>query len=398
MADRKIRTAERTQKTASTACGTVMVQVKKIEPDKRSLLKFVKFGIDLYDGNPYYVPPLVLDELGTLSPGKNPAFDFCESVYFMAYRDGKPVGRIAGIINNQVNDRDHTHVARFGFLDFIDDPEVSKALFKALEKWARDMGMRKLIGPLGFTDMDREGLLIEGFEELSTMATNYNYPYYAEHLEALGFKKESDWVEFLMEVPDELPERFNRIANLVKDKYKLRVVKYTSRKRAKAEYGHALFHLINEAYRNLYQYSQLTERQIEYYIDYYLDLLNMDLLSFVVDQTGKLVGIGISMPSMSRALQKSRGKFMPLGWYHLLKGLKGKNDRVDLLLVAIHPDYQNKGVNALLFQDLVPYYIKYGYKYAESNPELETNNKVQSQWELFKPRQHRRRRSYAKKL
>lgn len=375
-----------------------MIEIKRIEAKKNQLRKFTKFQIDLYSGNEYYVPPLVMDDVNSLLPEKNPAFDFCESIYFMAYRDGKPVGRIAGIINRQVNEKSHSRDCRFGFMDFIDDREVSAALFKALTSWAKEKGMNRLIGPLGFTDMDREGVLIEGFDELSTMATNYNYPYYAEHLEAIGFKKDSDWVEFLLKVPEKIPERFDRIATLVRKKYNLHVKKFTSRQEAKRQYGHALFHLINEAYKNLYQYSKLTEKQIEYYIDYYLGLLNLDLVTFVVNSHGKLVGVGISMPSMSRGLQKSRGKFLPFGWYHLLKGLKWKNDRVDLLLVAVHPDYQNKGVNALLFQDLVPQYIKYGYIYAESNPEMETNSKVQSQWELFEPRQHRRRRSYAKKI
>lgn len=375
-----------------------MIEIKQIEPTKANLKKFTQFQIDLYDGNPYYVPPLVSDDVATLLPEANPAFDFCEAAYFMAYRDGKPVGRIAAMINRQVNEKSGSKDARFGFIDFIDDPEVSSALLKAAENWGRKKGMTKIIGPLGFTDLDHEGMLVNGFEELSTMATIYNYPYYPEHMEKHGYKKESDWLEFLMEVPDEIPEKYNRIAEIVKKKFGLRVLKYTNRKRIKMEYGHALFHLINDAYKDLYQYSMLTERQIDHYIDVYLNLLNLDLVTLIVDANGKLVGVGISMPSMSRALQKSKGKMLPFGWYHLLKGLKGKNDRVDLLLVAVHPDYQNKGVNALLFQDLIPYYIKNGYKYAESNPEMESNAKVQSQWEYFTTRQHRRRRSFAKKL
>lgn len=374
------------------------LEIKKIEPTRPNLRRFIEFQNDLYKGNRYYVPPFMMDEIETLSHGKNPAFDFCESEYFMAYRDGKPVGRVAGIINSQVNESTGKKTARFGFLDFVDDKEVSTALMSTVEQWARSKGMDRIIGPLGFTDMDREGLLIEGFEELSTMATNYNYPYYAGHLEALGYAKESDWMEFQMKVPDRIPERFDRIATLVSKKYNLRVLKYKQRKAIKEEYGHALFHLINEAYKNLYQYSQLTERQIDYYIDYYLNLLDLDLVTLIVDDDDKLVGVGISMPSLSRGLQKSGGKLFPFGWMHLLKALKGKNDRVDLLLVAIHPDYQNKGVNAMLFQDLIPQYIRKGYVYAESNPEMETNAKVQSQWEAFEPRQHRRRRSYFKKL
>lgn len=375
-----------------------MIEIKRIEPTKSNLRKFTQFQIDLYDGNPYFVPPLVSDDVATLSPDKNPAFDFCEGAYFLALRDGKPVGRVAGIINRQVNEQSGDKNARFGFIDFIDDHEVSEKLMEAVENWAREKGMTAIIGPLGFTDLDHEGMLVDGFEELSTMATIYNYPYYPEHLERLGYTKDSDWVEFLMEVPDAIPEKYNRIADIVKNKFGLRVLKYKDRKKIKNEYGRALFNLVNDAYANLYEYSRLTDRQIDYYINIYLDLLNLDLVTLVVDKDDKLVGIGISMPSMSRALQKSKGKFLPFGWYHLLKGLKGKNDRVDLLLVAVHPDYQNKGVNALLFQDLIPYYIKNGYKYAESNPEMETNAKVQSQWEYFNNRQHRRRRSFKKEL
>lgn len=375
-----------------------MIEIKKIEPNKRDLRKFVKFEIDLYEGNPYYVPPLVSDDVNTLSPDVNPAFEFYDYAYFMASRDGKPAGRIGVFINRNLNKKQHSKDARFGWLAFIDDEEVSAALLGAAEKWARDKGMTKLIGPLGLTDMDREGLLIEGFEELSTMATNYNYPYYAEHLEKLKYKKESDWIEFQLKVPEEVPERFSRIADLVKRKYNLRVLKYTSKKRIKKEYGHALFRLINLAYKDLYEYSQLTEKQIDYYIDIYLGLLNLDLVPLIVDEHGKLIGVGVALPSMSRGLQRSHGEFLPFGWYHLLKGLKGKNDKVDLLLVAVHPEYQNKGVNSLLFQDMLPHFIANGYEFAESNPELETNSKVQSQWDLFEPRQHRRRRSYSKKI
>lgn len=375
-----------------------MVEIKRIEPTPSQLRKFTQFQIDLYKGNPWFVPPLVSDDVATLNPKKNPAFDFCDAAYFMAFRDGKPVGRIAGIINRQVNEKEGKKAVRFGFVDFIDDREVSAALFRAVEEWGSSQGMDHIIGPLGFTDLDHEGMLVEGFEELSTMATIYNFPYYPEHMEALGYGKESDWVEFLMEVPERIPDKYNRIADIVKRKYGLKVLKYKSRSKIKKEYGQALFHLINDAYKDLYEYSPLTDRQIEYYIDVYLGLLNLDLVTLIVEEDGRLVGVGISMPSMSRGLQKSRGKMLPFGWYHLLKGLKGRNDRVDLLLVAVRPEYQNKGVNALLFQDLIPHYIKNGYRYAESNPELETNAKVQGQWDYFENRQHRRRRSFSKKL
>lgn len=375
-----------------------MIEIRRLRLKSGDLKKFTRFQIDLYKGNPYYVPPLVSDDVRTLLPEKNPAFDFCDAACFMAYRDGKPVGRIATIVNRKVNDREGKKDCRFGFVDFTDDPEVSEALFRAAEDWAREKGMKTLTGPLGFTDLDHEGLLVDGFEELGTMATIYNYPYYASHLERLGFEKQADWVEFLMEVPDAIPEKYSRIAEIVKRKFNLRVLKFKSRSEIKKQYGRALFELINESYDKLYEYSPLSPRQIDYYIDLYLGLLNLDLVTLIVDSDDRLVGVGISMPSMSRALQKSQGRLFPTGWIHLLKGLKGKNDRVDLLLVAVKPEYQNKGVNALLFTDLIPQYIRYGYKWGESNPELETNSKVQSQWEYFKNRQHRRRRSYTKKI
>ena len=374
------------------------IEIRQITPTRSELKKFVQFQIDLYEGNAFFVPPLISDDVNTLDPQKNPAFDFTDAAYFMAYRDGKPVGRIVGMINRQVNEKLGEADARFGWIDFTDDAEVCRLLLKSVEDWARSKGMKKVVGPLGFSDLDYEGTLIEGFDELSTMATIYNYPYYGPHIEAAGYEKESDWVEFLMEVPAEMPERYNRVAEIVKNKLGLRVVKFKNRKKIKDAYGRAIFELVNESYKDLYQYSPLTDRQIDHYIDLYLGLLNLDLVCLIVDKENTLVGIGIALPSMSRALQKSKGKMFPFGWYHLLKGLKGKNDRVDLLLVAIRPDLQSKGANALIFQDLIPQFQKYGYKYAESNPEMESNDKVQNQWTIFNPRQHKRRRSYAKKL
>ena len=365
---------------------------------KKELKKYVQFGIDLYAGNPCYVPPLVIDEVDTLLPGKNPAFEFCSAQSFMAMRDGKPVGRITGIVNRLVNERSGKRQARFGFVDFVDDPEVSAALFAAVEDWARSQGMHEIIGPMGFSDMDHEGMLIEGFDEMGTMATIYNYPYYRDHIEALGYGKDVDWVEFRMTVPDKVPDKMMRISDIVRKKYGLRNIKFTSAKKIKEQYGVALFELINEAYDDLYGYSPLTPRQINYYIDLYLGIIRLEYVSVIVDADDRLVGIGISIPSFSAALRKSRGKLLPFGWYHMLKALKGHNDVIDLLLVAIKPEYQSKGVNALLFSDLIPIYIKNNIKFAESNLELESNESVQSQWQYFERRQHRRRRAFRKKL
>ncbi|MDE5928929.1 MAG: N-acetyltransferase [Muribaculaceae bacterium] len=374
------------------------VTVKEIAPTSEQLRKYVQFGIDLYKGNDCYVPPLIFEEIATLAPEKNPAFDYCSAQSFMAYRDGKPVGRITAIINSAVNNKYGERTMRFGFVDFIDDAEVVDALFKAAEDWGRSRGMNKIVGPMGFTDMDHEGMLTEGFNEMSTMATIYNYPYYPEHMKRMGFGKEVDWVEFRMTVPDAVPEKYQRIADIVARKYKLSVKKYTSRKKIKEEYGHALFQLINEAYDGLYGYSPLTDRQIDYYIDLYLGVIRLEDVCVVVDENGALVAIGISMPSLSQALRRCGGKLFPTGWYHLWKAIRGKVDVVDLLLVAVKPEYQSKGVNALIFADLIPAYIKNGYKYAESNLELEGNESVQKQWEYFERRQHRRRRAWSKNI
>ena len=373
------------------------IEIRKIDT-KCGLKKFVKWGIDLYKGNECFVPPLVMDDVNTLDPKNNPAFDFCESIYFMAYDDGKPVGRIAGIINNVVNEKTGKKTLRFGWVDFIDDPRVSEALFRAVEVWGRSKGMEEIVGPLGFSDMDPEGMLVEGFDQEGTMATIYNYPYYPKHLEAMGFEKEADWIEFRMTIPDGIPERYQRISDIIKRKYELSTPKYTSAKKLVKDYGQAIFQLINEAYSELYGYSPLTPRQINRYISMYIPVLRLDNISLIVDKDKKLIGVGIAMPSMSKALIKCRGRMFPFGWIHLLKALRGQNDVVDLLLVAVKPEYQSKGVNSLLFTDLIPCFIKNGYKFAESNPELELNQKVQSQWGYFETRQHKRRRAYRKPL
>lgn len=374
------------------------VEIREINPTKSELKKYTEFGIDLYKDNPYYVPPLIKDDVETLSPGKNPAFDHCKAKSWMAFRDGKPVGRITGIINSLVNERSGRNDVRFGFTDFIDDDEVADALFDTLARWGRDNGMTSIVGPMGFTDLDHEGMLTFGFEELGTMATIYNYPYYPRQMERMGFTPDAEWVEYRITVPDELPDQLARVGEIVKRKYGLRTIKYTSGKKIKEDYGVALFELINEAYDKLYGYSPLTPRQIQYYIDLYLPILKLENVCVIVDKADKLVGIGISMPSMSKALQKSKGRLFPTGWIHLLKAMYGHNDTVDLLLVAVSPEYQSKGVNALLFTDLLPVYIKNGYRWAESNPELADNENVQQQWKFFERRQHRRRVAFRRDI
>lgn len=373
------------------------VEIKKIA-GKKALLEFVKFGIDHYKSNAYFVPPLILDELGTFDKHKNPVFDFCEVVHFMAYKEGTVVGRIAGIINHRSNEKFNEHKARFGWIEFIDDLDVSKALLEAVEQWSFQKGQQELIGPLGFTDLDYEGCLIEGFDQIGTASTIYNYPYYSEHFTKLGYEKDADWVEFKIFIPEGIPDKHIRIGEIVKKKYNLTVVKPTSRKKLVAEYGQQVFEVINHAYANLYGFCELTQQQIDYYINMYLPLVRLDCVRLILDSDNKVVGFGIAIPSLAKAMQKAKGKLFPVGWYHLMKALRGKNDVIDLYLVAVMPEYQSKGVNALLFTELIPQFIANGYTYAESNPELESNEKVQGQWDYFERVQHKRRRAFRKIL
>ena len=375
------------------------VEIRKLEPTKKELLKFIHFPIDvLYNDSTCYVPDLVSDMLSTFLPSENPAYEFCESAFFMAYRDGKPVGRIAGIINSLVNQREQKQEGRFGFVDFIDDEEVVDALMRAVEQWAKEKGMTCLTGPLGFTDMDPEGCLIEGFDQLGTQATIYNYPYYPKHFERLGFVKEVDWVEFKVIVPEQIPEKMVKIGNIVQHRFNLHLVKMNSTKELVKKYGNEIFALINESYDSLFGYSPLSEKQVKHYINVYLPFLPLDHISLVADANDKLVGVGISVPSLSRALIKSRGRMLPFGWYHMLKAIKHEGRIVDLLLIAVAPEYQSKGVNSLFFVDLIPAFNKRGYEWAETNIELENNENVQKQWQYFDIKQHKRRRAFTKDI
>jgi len=376
------------------------VEIRQIDPaSRRQLLKFVHFPIDtLYRDHKCYVPMLVNDEVNTLNPKKNPAFEFCESAYYMAYRDGKPVGRIAGLLNHVVNKRTGKQEARFGFIDFIDDAEVSDALIGAVTQWARSKGMNQLTGPMGFTDMDLEGMLVEGFEYVGTQVSIYNYEYYPKHLERMGFTKGADWVEYRIAVPPEVPPKMARIAEIVKQRYGLKNLKFTDRKLLVDGYGDRIFKLINEGYDQLYGYSPLTEAQIQHYIKVYLPLLPLEDLSVIVkEDTDDVVGVGITIPSLSHALIKCRGRLLPTGWWHLLQAFK-HSDTVDLLLVAIKPEYHGKGVNSMLFTDLIPCFNKLGYKWAATGPELEDNQKVQQQWQYFDLNRYKRRRAYTKEI
>lgn len=374
------------------------VTIKKVAT-KKELRTFAEFPNVLYKGNPYYVPTLVPDDVATFSKDRNAAFDFCDADFFLAYKDGKLVGRVAAILNPRAIEKWKRNAVRFGWIDFIDDREVSGALLHTVEEWGRERGTTEIEGPLGFTDFDTEGMLVDGYDQLGTMVTFYHHPYYKEHLEALGYAKSTDWVEFRMTIPESLPEKYMRYSNLLLEKYNLRVRKYTRREIKKYGVGHKLFHLINKTYCELYGYSELSERQIDQYVKLYLGLLDLNLVSFIVDSNEDIVAFGVMIPSMSRALQKANGKYLPFGWYHLVKALVfKKTDTVDMLLIAVHPDYRKQGLPALVIQDLHPRLRKFGFKWCESNPELEDNVKVQNLWSLFDPVQHKRRRVYSKSL
>lgn len=379
------------------------IEIKKVE-SRRDLCKFIDFHNELYKGNPYHVPNLYFDEMNTFRKDKNAAFDFCEAEYFMAYRDGKAVGRVAAIINHSANKKWERESVRFGWIDFVDDIEVSKALLKAVEDYGKSKGMKEIVGPLGFTDMDPEGMLLYGYDQLGTQATAYNYPYYPEHMDRMGgWEKDNDYVEYKLYVPEEMPEKYATIAKMIQKRYNLQVKKL-KRNEIYGEngYGKKIFNVVNETFKDLYGYSKLTDRQIEQYVKMYLPMADLDLITIIEDWNTpdhKVVGVGISIPSLARALQKCGGKLFPFGWWHILRALKfHKTEVVDLMLVGVLPEYRQKGANALLFYDLIPHYQRLGFKWGETHVEMETNMKVQGQWQYLNREIHKRRRCYKKDI
>lgn len=379
-----------------------LIEIRKVET-KKDLKTFIEFHYDLYKGNQYDVPSLFADDVNTLSKDKNAAFEFCEAEYFLAYREGKLVGRIAAIINHKANKRWDRKTVRFGWVDFVDDLDVSEALFKAVEEYGRSKGMTEVVGPLGFTDFDPEGMLIEGFDQLGTFATIYNYPYYSKHMEQLeGWVKDNDYVEFKLLVPKTVPEKYVKIAQMVEKRYNLHVHILTKHEIWKEGYGRKIFQLINETFKDLYGYSELSDKQIDQYIKMYLPFADLNLIPVIEDWNAdrKLVGVGITLPSLSKAVQKChRGRILPFGWWHLFRALKfHKTKIVDMEMIGVLPEYRQKGANALMFAHLIPIYQKYGFEWGESQVEMETNEKVQSQWQYLEIIQHKRRRCYKKEI
>ena len=361
--------------------------------------KFTRFGNSLYKGCKNAVPDLFLDMLTTFSEKKNAAFEFSEAQLFLAYNGREIVGRVAAIINHRANETWNVKNVRFSYLDFIDDDEVAKALLEAVEEWGRERGMTHCQGPMGFTDFDKEGMLIDGFDYTGSMTTFYNYPYYPKHLERLGYEKEVDWIQLRMAVPEQIPERFQRVGGLIRDRYNLQVKKLSRSEMYEGGYGKKIFKLFNEAYSPLFGYSALSEKQIDSFVDMYFNIIDMRLVPVIEDKEGNLLGVAVTMGSLSKALQKAKGSLFPFGWLHVLKYLKIKHeDTVEMLLIAVKPEYQGKGVNALMFCDLIPIYNQMGFKWAETGPQLETNHKELNQWGALNPHISKRRRCYRKAL
>lgn len=376
------------------------IDIRKVE-DSKALRQFIQFYYDLYRDCPFAVPFLYSDEVSTLRKDKNPAFEFCEADYFMAFKDGKMVGRIAAIINHKANERWNRRQVRFGWFDFIDDEEVSTQLIHCVEQWGRERGMLEISGPLGFTDMDREGMLVEGFDRLSTMYINYNYPYYPKHMEHMGrFVKDNDYLEYRIHIPEVTPDKFAKVADMVEKRYNLHVQKFTRHQLVQGGKGREIFDIINITYDGLYGFAKLSVKQIDKLVDDYIKKADLNYVTAVVDGNdgNRMIGFGIAFPSFSKALQKTRdGRLLPFGWWPLVKVLKfHKTDTVDLLLIGVLPEYRSKGANALIFKDLIQRFRDDGFHWAEAMPQMESNKAVLSHWQYLESEQHRRHRCFTR--
>ena len=376
----------------------VKIDVVKIKC-RKELDDFIRLPYYIYKDCEQYVPDLESDIREQLDPKRNPAFEFSDVQPFVAYREGKAVGRIVGIINRKANKRWQRSNVRFSLIEFVDDAAVSAALIDAVATWGRSFGMNVMEGPLGVTDFDKEGMLVEDFHLTGTMSTIYNPDYYPRHMEALGFKKEVDWLQIRVNIPATVPARYARTAQYVREQVGLRVIKVSSKDIGKGDYGKKIFSLLNDAYKPIFGFSSLSEKQIDQFVKKYLGLIDKKLIPLVVNEKDELVGVAITMGCLSRAMRKARGRLWPTGWWHLLKALKWRSEEsAEMLLIAVRPDYQGMGVNALFFDDLIPIYNEYGFKWAETGPQLEDNVRELSQWKPLKPEFVKRRRCYFKQI
>lgn len=363
---------------------------------KRELVQFMEFPLKLYKGNPYYVPDILSSQVADMQREKNPAFAYCDAKCFMAFRDGKLAGRIACILNQKANEKFKRRYLNITHIDFVDDDAVVDALFDAAENWARELHCEAVHGPLGFSDMDREGMLVEGFDRLSLFYTYYNYPYYLTQMTRRGYEKEVDWVENRIRIPEKMDPRIERIAAYTQKKLRLHTVNLSDKKLGVLITD--VFNLFNETYRVLFGVVPMTEGQVKKYASEFRPLVDDRTTSFVYDEHDRIAAFGITSPALDHAMQKSRGRMFPFGWIPFLKALKGKNDTIDMLLVAVRPDLQGAGVNAIIMSDMHKKVVAAGFRYAETGPQLELNDKVQAQWKYFEHEQHKRRRCFVKEL
>ena len=373
------------------------IQVKPVTT-KKGMDDFVKFPKSLYAGISQYVPDMDSDIRNTFHPTKNKSLEFADIQAFVAYKEGKTVGRIAGIINHKANNIWKKQTVRFSMIEFIDDIEVTKALITAVEEWGKNHGMTSIQGPMGITDFDKEGMLIEDFDMSGSFLEYWNPPYYKEHLEKLQFQKEADWLQIRFQVPETVPAKYARVARLSKEMFDLKIVTKTKKEVYKG-YGQKIFDLLNQAYAPLFGFSPFSPEQTQDFLKKYLPLLNMKMLTLIENGKNELVCVAITVADFSEGLKKSNGKVFPKGWYHLLKAIKWKTgDKAELMLIAVRPDMQGLGINALVFDHLIPIYNKIGIKWCETGPQLENNIKELTQWKPLSPSIVKRRRCWEKKI
>jgi hypothetical protein len=368
------------------------IKVKQVL-NSSDLELFIKFPMELYKGNPYYVPPLINEEKSIWVKEENPALQYSEAAQFLAYKGKNIVGRIAVMINHKEEKELGIRKVRFGWLDFINDIEVSKLLINTAIEYAKSKGISKIEGPMGFTNLDKAGMLTKGFDKLATMIGIYNFDYYPKHMEQLGLVKEKEWVEFEINFPDTLPDKVEKFSRLIAEKYELELVKFKAKKDI-LPLVDSMFKLLDDTYKNLSTYTPITEEQIKHYKEKYFKFIDKDYIVCIKDKSGSLISFAITMPSYSKALQKAKGKLFPFGWWHLLNAGK-KNDRANFYLIGIHPQYQKRGVTAIIFKEIYETFKKKGVKFLETNPELEENASIQALWQDYNPINHKRRRTYS---
>lgn len=374
-----------------------MAEISVIEvKTSKDLMHFIKSPMELYKNNENYVPSLINEEKNIWNPAENPALSYSEAKQFLAYKNGKIAGRIALMINHKEEKELGISKVRFGWLDFIDDYEVSKALIDTAISFAKEKNINKIEGPMGFTNLDKAGMLTMGFDKLATMIGLYNFEYYPKHLEKLGLVKEKEWVEFEMNFPTVLPERVEKFSSLIAQKYKLKVIDFKNKKEI-LPLVEPMFKLLDQTYNSLSTYTPITDEQIKTYKEKYFPYIDKNYVICVEDENHQLVSFAITMPSYSQALRKSKGKLWPFGWWHFLQAGK-KNDRANFYLIGIHPEYQRRGVTAIIFKEIFVRFNKMGIKFAETNPELEENKSVQVLWQDYNPVNHKRRRTYSMEI